>query len=85
MGQQIDKYSLSQQLSMKLGKMMDSQRSTAKDRLKNQGLSYKFKMADLGKYSSTLRYKDINWKLKCSALGKKIPDIKQRKKILMKG
>lgn len=55
------------------------------DRLKAKGLAYKFKLGDIGKYSSTLKYKDINWKIKMSALGKKIPDIKERKKILMKG
>jgi len=32
-----------------------------------------------------LRYKDINWKIKLTALGKVIPDVKTRKKILMKG
>jgi len=32
-----------------------------------------------------LQAKDINWKLKLSALGKKIPDVKERKKILIKG
>ena len=29
--------------------------------------------------------KDINWKLKLSALGKKIPDVNERKKLLIKG
>jgi len=49
-----------------------------------KGLSYRFKLNDLHKYSQRLHYKDINWKLKLSALGKKIPDIKERKKILFK-
>ena len=50
----------------------------------NQALAYKFRLKDLHKYSQRLHYKDINWKLKLSALGKKIPDIKQRKRILIK-
>lgn len=50
----------------------------------NKALSYKFKLKDLHKYSQRLKYKDINWKLKLSALGKKIPDVKKRKKILIK-
>ena len=32
-----------------------------------------------------LKFKDINWKLKLSALGKVIPDINKRKKLLVKG
>ena len=39
----------------------------------------------MGKYSQRLRYKDINWKIKLTALGKVIPDVKTRKKILMRG
>ena len=50
-----------------------------------QGLHYKFKLEDLSKYSSKLKYKDINWKIKLSALGKQVPDVKERKKILIKG
>lgn len=50
-----------------------------------KGLEYKFTLKDLDKYSKKLRYKDINWKLKLTALGKVIPDMKTRKKILMKG
>lgn len=50
-----------------------------------KGLKYTFKLEDLSKYSQRLRHKDINWKIKLSALGKKIPDIKLRKKILIKG
>ena len=50
-----------------------------------KGLKYKFSLKDLSKYSKNLKYKDINWKLQLSALGKKIPDIKERKKILIKG
>lgn len=48
-------------------------------------MGYKFRLEDLSKYSQRLKYKDINWKLKLSALGKVIPDIQQRKKILVKG
>jgi hypothetical protein len=33
----------------------------------------------------SLKYKDINWKIHLSALGKTIPDINKRKKILIKG
>jgi hypothetical protein len=50
-----------------------------------QGITYKFKLEDLTKYSSRLKYKDINWKIKLSALGKVIPDINKRKKLLVKG
>jgi len=50
-----------------------------------KGLKYTFKLEDMSKYSQRLRHKDINWKIKLSALGKKIPDIKLRKKILIKG
>ena len=50
-----------------------------------QGMNYKFKLEDLYKYSSKLKYKDINWKIKLSALGKVIPDVKKRKKLLVKG
>lgn len=35
-----------------------------------KGLKYKFSLKDLNKYSKNLKYKDINWKLKLSALGK---------------
>lgn len=48
------------------------------------GLSYEFKLNDLTKYSKLLKPNDINWKLKMSALGKRIPDAKKRKKILLK-
>lgn len=49
-----------------------------------RGLGYKFKLRDLHKYSAKWSFRDINWKLKFSALGKLIPDVKQRKKILIK-
>jgi hypothetical protein len=42
-------------------------------------------LKDLNKYSKNLKFKDINWKLKLSALGKQIPDVKERKKMLIKG
>mmetsp|Transcript_5194 Transcript_5194/g.8030 ORF Transcript_5194/g.8030 Transcript_5194/m.8030 type:complete len:88 (+) Transcript_5194:4220-4483(+) len=50
-----------------------------------KALKYKFQLKDLNKYSSKLQQKDINWKIKLSALGKKIPDVQERKKILIKG
>lgn len=65
--------------------MMEQASVKKSDRVKDKALSYKFKLQDLNKYSSNLKFKDINWKIKVSALGKKIPDVKQRKKILLKG
>ena len=62
----------------------DPMRSLSSAGSMEKGLSYRFKLKDLQKYSQRLHYKDINWKLKLSALGKKIPDIKERKKILFK-
>jgi hypothetical protein len=50
-----------------------------------KALTYQFKLSDINKYSKTLKFKDINWKIKLSALGKVIPDVEQRKKILFKG
>ena len=50
-----------------------------------RGLSYKFQLQDLNKYSQKLRYRDINWKIKLTALGKVIPDVTTRKKILLRG
>ena len=50
-----------------------------------EGLKYKFQLQDLSKYSARLRPTDINWKIKLTALGKVIPDINTRKKILMRG
>ena len=49
------------------------------------GLAYIFKLDDLHKYSQKLTLKDVNWKIKMSALGKMIPDASKRKKILFKG
>jgi hypothetical protein len=49
-----------------------------------QGLDYRFKIQDIGKYSQLLAYKDINWKMRLSALGKRIPDIQERKRMLYK-
>ena len=45
-----------------------------------QALSYKFKINDIGKYSQRLKFRDINWALKKSALGKELPDSMQRGK-----
>ena len=51
-------------------------RSNSAQNVMVAGLNYKFKLDDLSKYSQKLKFKDINWKIKLSALGKKIPDIK---------
>ena len=48
--------------------------------LMNQGLTYKFKLADLGKYSQKLKYRDL--KFKKSALGKEIPEADDRERRL---
>lgn len=48
--------------------------------LMNQGLAYKFKLDDLGKYSQRLKYKDR--KFKKSALGKDIPEVDDRERRL---
>ena len=61
-----------------------SKSSSAMDMME-KGLKYRFSLKDLSKYSKNLKFKDINWKVKLSALGKTIPDIKERKKILIKG
>ena len=60
-------------------------KSNSAQGMMEKGLKYKFSLKDLSKYSKNLKFKDINWKLQLSALGKKIPDIKERKKILIKG
>jgi hypothetical protein len=50
-----------------------------------KGLSYKFKLDDLGKYSKSLRPSDIkNQRFKHSALGKMIPDESARRRKLQK-
>ena len=49
-----------------------------------QGLDYKFKLADIGKYSQRLNYKDMDWKMKRSALGKIVPNEEERRKKLAK-
>jgi hypothetical protein len=41
----------------------------------DKGLKYKFSLKDLSKYYKNLKFKDVNWKIQLSALGKKIPDI----------
>ena len=51
-------------------------RSNSAQNMMAAGLNYKFKLDDLSKYSQRLKYKDINWKIKLSALGKVIPDVK---------
>jgi hypothetical protein len=60
-------------------------RNNSAQGMMKRGLKYKFSLKDLNKYSKNLKFKDINWKLKLSALGKKIPDVKERKKMLIKG
>ena len=53
------------------------------ENIKKKGLSYKFKLNDLGKYSKTLRPNDIkNFKFSSSALGKIIPDESARRRKL---
>ena len=49
-----------------------------------QGLDYKFQLKDLHLYSQKLKFKDINWVLKRTALGKLIPTDKEREKKLIK-
>ena len=49
-----------------------------------QGLDYKFQLKDLHLYSQKLKFKDINWILKRTALGKQIPTDKEREKKLIK-
>lgn len=49
-----------------------------------QGLDYKFQLKDLHLYSQKLKFKDINWVLKRTALGKRIPTDKEREKKLIK-
>lgn len=39
----------------------------------------------MSKYYQRLSFKDIDFKIKLSALGKKVPNVRQRKKILFKG
>ena len=60
-------------------------RTNSAKKILEKALAYEFKLKDLGKYSKSLKLKDMNWKLKLSALGRVIPDIEQRKKILFKG
>lgn len=62
----------------------DPMRSSYAQDILVKGLNYKFRLKDLHKYSQRLKYKDCDWKLKLSALGKIIPDMQQRKKILIK-
>ena len=62
----------------------DPMRSSYAQDILIKGLNYKFRLKDLHKYSQRLKFKDCDWKLKLSALGKIIPDMQQRKKILIK-
>lgn len=63
----------------------DPMRSTSAKNIMKSALTYQFKLKDLNKYSQKLKFRDIDWKLKLSALGKVIPDVNQRKEILFKG
>ena len=63
----------------------DPMRTSSAQSTLAKALSYRFRLEDLHKYSQKLNYKDINWKLKLSALGKVIPNVEKRKKILIKG
>jgi len=65
--------------------MDNPMRSSTAQSVYHNGQRYKFKLQDLNKYSATLRNRDINWKIHLSALGKKIPNVNERKKILIKG
>lgn len=47
-----------------------------------QALSYRFRLTDIHKYSQRLKFTDKDWKFKLSALGKVIPEVPERKKIL---
>jgi len=60
-------------------------RAGSAKKILEKAMTYQFKLQDLNKYSKSLKFKDINWKIKLSALGKVIPDVEQRKKILFKG
>lgn len=42
-------------------------------RVREAGRSKKFKLNDLSKYSSKLKYNDMNWKFTRSAMGKITP------------
>ena len=61
-------------------KSMKSYDSVNKENLMRQGLDYTFKLQDLDKYSKKLRFKDINWQLKKTALGKALPNDVERNK-----
>ena len=43
------------------------------DRVFCQARSYKFKLNDISKYSSTLKMKDTAWKFQLSATGRQTP------------
>ena len=58
-------------------------RSNSAQNLMSLGMNYRFRLRDLPKYSQTLRLTGNN--LKYSALGKLIPNPRERKKILIKG
>lgn len=76
--------SLSTRSRQKALREADPMGSGAAQETLRKALSYRFRLQDLHKYSQRLKYRDCDWKLKLSALGKVIPDVRQRKKILIK-
>lgn len=64
---------------------LEKQASPAdRKRLMNKALQYEFKLNDLNKYSSKLKYKDMEWKFTRSAMGKIVPNDEARRKRLEK-
>ena len=55
-----------------------------KENIYEAGISYRFKLNDMSKYSQTLRFKDMNFKFQRSALGKIVPLDEERRKRLAK-
>ena len=54
----------------KMSRAYKGERTHSSEGLMKKGLNYRFSLKDLSKYSKNLKYKDINWKVKLSALGK---------------
>lgn len=68
----LDNFSLKSSLKKTIKSIEDvpDMRSNSAKRTMKKGLNYRFRLEDMSKYSKTLKFKDINWKLKLSALGK---------------
>lgn len=68
----LDNFSLKSSLKKTLRSHEDvpDMRSNEAKRTMKKGLNYRFRLEDMNKYSKTLKFKDINWKIKLSALGK---------------